>query len=413
MKKENIIYPMNAMQWETYKEWDQDRAMTECNTTVCMPFERTSAQRFQRALQKILDEQRYLHIHLIQQGDDIMICEDWEMPNNVRYIRMSDKEWEDAQATFTKPYDIFNEPCVRLYLVETDSQVNVIIETFHLFFDGLSQRALWDSFEDALQGIPIYQQGDIAAEMNRREIADYASASYQRAQAYYKSAFAGIQFTDICHNSNSPWGRLIFSHPLIPIDVIDAGCQRLGISPTIMFNAAFALTLGQMANEQKVLFCAISHGRERRLCSHVYGNYLNCLPILIDIKGEQSILELLQQTKSQLFIKMRNKPYPLDHLLRDLGLRDIGTEVSYEGNYIFEYINVDGKSYPTYHIEPDLCFQHLAACILIRGNQYELAVDGSDALYTQEQLETFGQLMGQYSIKLATEDEKNTISRLR
>ena len=33
--KESITYPMNANQWEIFKEWDQDRAMTEYNTTVC------------------------------------------------------------------------------------------------------------------------------------------------------------------------------------------------------------------------------------------------------------------------------------------------------------------------------------------------------------------------------------------
>ena len=139
--------------------------LTQHNVTLCMPFERSSAQRFQRAMQRMLDEQRYLHIHLTRQGDDIMICEDWQMPNKVHYYRMSDAEWEAAEPTFTKPFDIFNEACVHLSLVETDSKCYVVMENHHLFFDGISQRALWNAFEEALQGKPLYQQGDIAAEM--------------------------------------------------------------------------------------------------------------------------------------------------------------------------------------------------------------------------------------------------------
>ena len=410
--KESITYPMNANQWEIFKEWDQDRAMTEYNTTVCMPFERSSVQRFQRAMQQMLDEQRYLHVHLVRQDGDIMVCEDCQMPNKVHHIHMSDSEWEEAQASFTKPFDPFGEACIRLHLVETDSQVNVVMESFHLFFDGMSHKALWNSFEDALQGIPLYQQGDIAAEMNLREIADYDSEAYRRAQAYYKTSFSGIHFTDICRNSDSPWGRLIFSHPHFSASVIDSGCQRLGVSSTVVFYAAYALTLGKMAGKQKVLFYAVSHGRERRLCKYVYGNYLNSLPILIDINGQQSIQELLQQTKFQLFVNMRNKPYPLDHLLRDIGLEDIGTEVSFEGNYIYEYCKVDGENHPSYHIEPNLCLQHLAACILLRDGQYELDVDGSEALYTHEQLKTFAQKMGEYSLKLTTINETSPISVL-
>ena len=410
--KENITYPMNANQWETFKEWDQDRAMTEYNTTVCLPFERSSAGRFLRAMQQILDEQRYLHIHLVRQDGDIMVCEDWQMPNKVHHLHMSDSEWEEAQASFTKPFDPFGEACIRLHLVETDSKMYAVVETFHLLFDGLSHKAIWNSLEDALKGIPIYQQGDIAAEMNLREIADYDSEAYRRAQAYYKASFSGIHFTDICHNSDSPWGRLIFSHPYFPATVIDSGCQRLGVSPTVVFYAAYALTLGQMAGKQKVMFYAINHGRERRLSKYVYGNYLNSLPILIDINGQQSIRELLQQTKFQLFVKMRNKPYPLDHLLRDIGLEDIGTEVSFEGNYIYEYLKVDGENHPTYHIDPNLCFQHLATCILLRDDQYELVVDGSEALYTHEQLNAFAQKMGEYAIKLTTINETTPINGL-
>ena len=39
--KESITYPLNAMQWETYEEWNQDRAMTEYNTTVAIEVPRT------------------------------------------------------------------------------------------------------------------------------------------------------------------------------------------------------------------------------------------------------------------------------------------------------------------------------------------------------------------------------------
>ena len=158
--KESITYPLSAIQWEAYDEFLEDPKLTQHNVTVCMPFERSSAQRFLRAMQNMLDEQRYLHIHLVRQGDDIMICEDWQMPNNVHYLRMSDAEWEAAQPTFTKPFDVFNEACVRLYLVETDTQCNVIMESFHLFFDGISHKALWYAFEEAVQGLPLFKPGE-------------------------------------------------------------------------------------------------------------------------------------------------------------------------------------------------------------------------------------------------------------
>ena len=187
--KESITYPLNAIQWECYEEFMQAPELTQHNVTLCMPFERSSAQRFQRAMQRMLDEQRYLHVHLTRQGDDIMICEDWQMPNNVHYYRMSDAEWEAAEPTFTKPFDIFNEACVHLSLVETDSKCYVVMENHHLFFDGISQRALWNAFEEALQGKPLYQQGDIAAEMTYREIASDLYISENTVKYHVKNIY--------------------------------------------------------------------------------------------------------------------------------------------------------------------------------------------------------------------------------
>ena len=405
--KENIIYPLNAIQWETYVQLQQDAQLTQHNTTVCMPFERSSAQRFLSAMQQMLDEQRYLHIHLVREGDDVMICEDWQMPNNVRHLRMSDEEWEALQPTFTKPFDPFNEACVRLFLVETDSQIYVIMETLHLFFDGLSQRALWNAFEDALQGKPLYQQGDIAAEKNRLEIASYDSDDYRHAKEYYLKKFEGMRLTDYCRESDSPLGPTISSHPKVSATIIDEGCQRIGKTATNVFYAAYAYALAYMSGERQVAFYTITHGRaDHRLNDHVYGHYLECLPIIVDTDPNQTVDELLSQVHRELFCAMRYRIYPLYHLLRDLGFADVGTEMGNNSDNILEYIHIDGQQWPTYHIDPTLTGEHSSTYITRRDTLYEVFTDCSSALYTQAQIDELSQITGEMALLLVGDQEK-------
>ena len=414
MSPENIIYPLNAMQWETYEEWDQDRAMTEYNTTVAveMPREKVGADRIAEACRLVIDGQRYLHAHLVEQDGSILICEDWSMANQVRRYTISDAEWHEKKGELIQPFDLFNEPSLRLHVVAADTKTILVVETHHLLFDGIAHKAVWFAVEEALQRKPLHQQGDAAARFNRCEIAAYDSEPYRRARAYYTERFSGLRFADICRDTDSPWGRTLVARPHFPAAAIDAGCRRLGMSFAVVFNAAYALALGRMAGLQRVAFYTVSHGRDRRLGDRVYGNFLACLPILIDTDGQQSIGHLLRQTRSQLFIAMRSKAYPLLHLLRDLGLDDVGTEMSPQGEYIYEYLVVDGVEYPSYHIETDLSLQHLSTCILIRGDRYEVAVDGSDALYSQEQIETLARMIGEYAIKLTTEDETHPVGGL-
>ena len=398
--KESITYPLSAIQWEAYEEFLQDPHLTQHNTAPCMPFERSSAQRFLRAMQQMLDEQRYLHVHLVRQDGDIMVCEDWQMPNNVHYLRMSDAEWEAAQPTFTKPFDAFNEACVRLYLVETDTQVYVIMETFHLFFDGISQRALWNAFEEALQGKPLYQQGDIAAEINLREIASYNSDAYRRAKEYYLKKFEGLQVTDYCRETDNPLGPAISSHPMVSAVIIDEGCQRICQTPTTVFYAAYALALAYMSGETRVAFYTMNHGRsDRRLTDHVYGHYLGSLPIVIDTDPNQTVAELLSQTHREIFSSMRYRIYPEYHLLRELDLDD-GTEIGYNAVNIPEYINIDGKLWNTYHIDPSFTGEHSSTYIARREDLYEVFTDCSSALYTQEQIDTMSGITGQMALLL-------------
>lgn len=407
--KESIIYPLNAMQWETYDEWNQDRAMTEYNTTVAsdVPREKLSADDLAAACQQVLDSQRYLHAHLVETDGEISICEDWAMPNLVRRYTMTDVAWDKGKEKLIRPFDLFREPSVRLHVVETETRTILIVETQHLLFDGIAHKAVWFAIEDVLCGKEPYQQGDLAANFNRREIAAYDSEPYRRAQSYYQNYFGHARFTDICRENCSPWGKTLVARPHFPASVIDEGCKRLGVSFAVVFNAAYALALGKMAGEKEsVAFYNVSHGRDRHLNNRVYGNFLSCLPIIIDIRPEQTIGELMAKTKSQMFTSLRNKVYPLHHLLRDLDLKDVGTEMSPQGAYIYEYFNAGGKEYPSYHIETDLSLQHLSTCVLIRGNEYEVALDGSDGLYTQAQIDQLSQLTGEIALQLVGDQEE-------
>ena len=413
------IYPLNAMQWEMYEEWSEDPSMTQYNLLVCVdvPKERCDSKRAREACQKVIDGQRYLHVHLIMQGDEPMICEDWSMPNMVRYHEMSDETWEESKEDFIRPFDLFGEPGGRLLVVATPTKTIIGVELHHLFFDGLSVKAAFNNIEDALHDRPVFQQGDLSAEFNEAEVAAYGSEAYERSKAVYLEKFKGnVQFADFCCETDDPFGHCICVRPHISSQVIDEGLKRLGTNFAIVFNAAYALALGNMSGCQKVAFFTTNHGRtNKRLTDRVYGNFLTSLPVIIDINPEQTVGQLISQTKSALFSSARHKAYPVRHLLRDLdiSLDDNGTELSVQGQFIYEYLLVDGASYVSYHIEPTKTLEHAMTIIILREDGYEIAVDGSSALYTEEQISTLARLTGEYALKIANaENETNSIGRL-
>ncbi len=411
-------YPLNAMQWEMYEEWSEDTSMTQYNLLVCVdvPRERCDGQRACRACQAVLDGQRYMHAHLIDRDGEPLICEDWDMPNAVLYNEMSDEAWEQGKADYTRPFDLFAEPAGRLLVVVTPTKTVIGVELHHMFFDGLSVKAAFNNIEDALHGRPVFDQGDLAAAFNEAEVASYGSATYAHSKAVYMEKFQGdVQFADFCRDTDDPFGYCICFRPRISKQVIDEGCTRLGTNFAIIFNAAYALALGRMSGRRQVAFFTTHHGRtDRRLTDRVYGNFLSSLPVVIDTDPEQTVGQLIDQTKTALFSSMRHRIYPVRHLLRDLdiGLDDNGTELSVQGQFIYEYLLVDGVSYVSYHIEPTKTLEHAMAIIILREDGYEIAVDGSSALYTEEQIADLARLTGEYALKLAKAETSLKVERL-
>ena len=194
---------------------------------------------------------------------------------------------------------------------------------------------------------------------------------------------------------------------MVSATIIDEGCQRIGQTPTTVFYAAYALALAYMSGETRVVFYTMNHGRtDRRLTDRVCGNYLGCLPIIIDTDPNQTVAELLSQTRREIFSTLRYRAYPLFHLLRDLDFDDIGTEIGYDAAVIFEYFDIDGALWPTYHIDPSLTAEHSSTYLTRRNSSYEVFTDCSSALYTQEQIDTLSEITGQMALLLVGDQEE-------
>ena len=124
---------------------------------------------------------------------------------------------------------------------------------------------------------------------------------------------------------------------------------------------------------------------------------------------EQSVAELISQTRTALFGTMRTLIYPWLHQMRDLQVPpedQVGTEMNVSGSGIYEYVHIHGIDYPSYHIEMPESEEHIFLVVQIREEGLTFNVEGSEALYTQEQLDTMARLSGEYTLQLIGDQSK-------
>ena len=415
------IYPLNSTQEDMLRESNMETMENGFQVTAFfeVPAKRLSADDMAAACQKFLDVNHYAHVHLVRQEDgQFMISESTDMPNNVHRYKMTHSEWEQRQNEFARPFKLLEEPGVRVSVIETEQHTVICISYCHIFFDGISMKLFVSGISNILNGITIEDQDDIAAVWNREEIASYESEAYQRAKQVVCEKFKGYKYTDICRQTDNPWGQTLYACYLLDYDRmkhirLNSGAMSEEQQHTMMTTicvAAYAMALGQMAGTTDVVFMTTNHGRlDKRLRGNVMGCFLKSLSLRIDVNPEQSVAELISQTRTTLFGTMRTLIYPWLHQMRDLQVppeEQVGTEMNVSGAGIYEYVDIHGIDYPCAHIEMPESEAHLFLVVQIREEGLTFNVEGSEALYTQEQLDTMARLSAEYTLWLIGDQSK-------
>ena len=415
------IYPLNSTQEDMLRESNMETMENGFQVTAFfeVPAKRLSADDMAAACQEFLDTNHYAHVHLVRREDgQFMISESTDMPNNVHRYKMTHSEWEQRQNEFARPFKLLEEPGVRVSVIETEQHTVICISYCHIFFDGFSMKMFVSGISNILNGIPIEDQDDIAAVWNREEIASYESEAYQRAKQVVCEKFKGYKYTDICRQTDNPWGQTLYACYLLDYNRmkhirLNAGAMSEEQQHTMMTTicvAAYAMALGQMAGTTDVVFMTTNHGRlDKRLRGNVMGCFLKSLSLRIDVNPEQSVAELISQTRTTLFGTMRTLIYPWLHQMRDLQVppeEQVGTEMNVSGTGIYEYVDIHGIDYPCAHIEMPESEAHLFLVVQIREEGLTFNVEGSEALYTQEQLDTMARLSAEYTLWLIGDQSK-------
>lgn len=427
-------YPLNATQLDMLQEADPETLETDYSVSVCIdiPADRCDAAELAAAVQTVLDTLPYTHVHLVKlhplspvpkgEGEafgvgEVMVSEDTSMPNNVWKHVMSDDEWNHNRQQMVRPFRMLEEPGIRMHVVRSETRSILWHEYNHLFFDGMSMLGVLHAVEDVLEGRPLTDQGDVMAQWNAMEHQSYDSEAYRRAQADSLEKFKDLHYTDICRETDNPWGQTLCGTSMLNPDHTPKG-EGSQVSQSSIFTAAYALALAHEAGlfsspsegPLEVFFMTTTHGRtDRRLHAGVLGNFMKSMSLRINVSPSQTVGELLSQTSAALFGMMRRLAYPWTHLMRDLGVppeQQVGTEMNISGTGIYEYMHLGDDYYPSYHIEMPRSRMHLLLVVQQREEGLLFSAEGSSALYTQQQLDRVARLTAEYTRQLSGDPQR-------
>ncbi|MBR4388418.1 MAG: amino acid adenylation domain-containing protein [Prevotella sp.] len=410
-------YPLLPSQEGIYYAWMSRIDATCWNLPICMTYGREiDRTRLQEALHAIIAQRATLRLQLTvdEKGQPRQYI-DPTLTIDVPCREMSESAALDyCQHHFVRPFVPFSkQPLCRFEILSTPEHHYLLFDLHHLIGDGvtISHAFLSVDLPHAYDCQPLDKDdyGMLDAALSQEAL--YGTARYLADRHYFHERFRHHPFTPLCGIPANPWGRYLRSSSFMDRKALDLWCKNNGISPNVLFSAAFSLVLSRLSGERETAFLTLFHGRSDRRLRNAWGMFVSTLPQLVSHHPSDTIGSLLLQNRQEQFRALRHSSYPLTHFCNNLHHTPTVT-FGFQSEQIPESIVLDGHLYPGVQLQYAESRNELSCMIYVHGSTYEIRVDCSSAWHDADYLKRFAQAVSTIVEQLTTLPQTTPLDHL-
>ena len=283
---------------------------------------------------------------------------------------------------FVRPFDLFgSEPLFRAEVIETEKCLCLVADGHHAIVDGMSfAPILTKAFARVMAGGTIEMPSYGMYQAAEDEAASFGTPLYQRAKDYYAQKFAGLEMATLSHSPYRTMGSMGRHTTIVSRHVCDDWCEKQGVKPYQLFQAAFCHVIAVLTRQQQVAYVTIHHGRmDKRLLNSV-GMFVKSLPMQVDANPSQRVVDFVKRQRAELINTMRNSIYPFTHFCSDLGMKP-GIIFDFLGMAdMEEHVMLGGSEIRVVQPVRKEIDSDLSVDIYLNGDSYEIRVQSSLAM---------------------------------
>jgi len=277
-------------------------------------------------------------------GDPIQVVQSVpdEFPlemNDLRHLEESERDTEArrlATQSAQRPFDLKKEPLLRAIVVRLDEGKYRVYMTFHqLVFDAVSAyrvflpelSTLYEAFSVGRRSPlpePTLQYGDFAY----WEQKTFADETRSNQLLFWRDKLSGelpiLSWPNHCprplyETHRGDVERFRFDPAIIP--ALRAFCQQEGVSSYMTFLASYVALLNRYTAQEDIVVGTVSAGRGWPEVERLAGDFVNPLPLRVDLSGNPTFRELTKRVMHVVLDALTNERVPFERIVRNLQLR--------------------------------------------------------------------------------------------
>ncbi|MDX6500089.1 MAG: hypothetical protein QOG23_3349 [Blastocatellia bacterium] len=323
--------------------WLLDQAEPDSCYNICTALKiegPLEVQRLQQALELIVERHEILRTKVVMKGDGPVqvIAPSMRLPfdvSDLRQLSVPEREAEIRRLVRTEsesPFDLSVGPLLRIKLLSTGEDENVLLVTVHHFVcDGWSVGVLLRELAT------LYRDSDAGRSASlpqlRIQYADYALWQRQRLQGpwferqleYWRKQMAGAApILDLPTDYSRPEKRTVKgAQDSIRLSANLSGAieklsRQEGVTLFMTLLAAFQTLLFRYSGQEDIVVGSPVAGRSMLETENLIGSFVNTLALRADFAGQPSFREFLGRVRAATLGAFSNQDVPFEKLVEEL-----------------------------------------------------------------------------------------------
>jgi amino acid adenylation domain-containing protein len=243
----------------------------------------------------------------------------------ITFDKYSEEKAKTRIKEFVRPFDLNYAPLLRIELIQMhDKKHFVLFDMHHIIFDGFSMDILLKEFVDLYEGMSLdplpIQYKDYAAWQQKL----LGEEKIKKQEKYWLKKMNDFIFTQLPIDNFNSYMRVEGGVENMSINKslykkIEEYCNSQGVTRFMLFLSIFQIILAREMNQKDITIGIPIANRDHPDIKNTIGFFLNLLLIRSNINTDESFLQNLSNTKTDVIEAMDNSSYPyelLDYQIR-------------------------------------------------------------------------------------------------
>lgn len=363
------VYPLTGSQKGIFAECSKNLQSTVYNIPFLFELDpAVDIQKLSDAVAKMVSAHSYLltQVYLDDKGEMVQRpCNDTFMPE---VIETTKAKFEHLKEELVRPFKLEKGRLFRAEIYLTEDRKYLFTDFHHIVADGNSYDIIFADINKAYMGEKLEKESYTGFDAALDEEQQMKEGKYKKAEKYYDSIFEGIETESLPLPDLA--GKLpkkgYLERPMnIGEEKILSCCEKLGVTPNILFTGLFGILLTRYSNSEDSLFSTIYNGRNDSRLENTVCMLVKTLPVYCKFDKDTTIQAYMTALSEQLLSSMANDIFPFS---------DICAKYGFSSDLVFAYQAELSDDYPigdTVAKGHDLSLDMAKMPLLIQVREYD------------------------------------------